>query len=189
MKKVTLLGDSIRLIGYGLKVPEFLGEDYEVFQPDENCRYAKYTLRGLYSWEKEMEGSDIVHWNNGLWDVQNVVGDGVFTPETEYVSNMLRIADILLKRYGKVIFATTTPVVEGSHTYNIVGQAFKNADIDRYNSVLVPLLREKGIIINDLNKLVATDVNKYIREDDHTHLSDEGIIVCARQVADMIRSV
>lgn len=27
MKKVTLLGDSIRLIGYATKVPELLGED------------------------------------------------------------------------------------------------------------------------------------------------------------------
>ena len=30
MKKVTLLGDSIRQIGYGTKVPEMLGDEYEV---------------------------------------------------------------------------------------------------------------------------------------------------------------
>ena len=29
MKKVTLLGDSIRQIGYGTKVAEMLGEEYE----------------------------------------------------------------------------------------------------------------------------------------------------------------
>ena len=46
MIKVTLLGDSIRMIGYGLEVPALLGEDFEVFQPDDNCRFAKYTLRG-----------------------------------------------------------------------------------------------------------------------------------------------
>ena len=28
MKKIVLLGDSIRLIGYGTKVPEMLGENY-----------------------------------------------------------------------------------------------------------------------------------------------------------------
>ena len=44
MIKVTLLGDSIRMIGYGLEVPALLGEDFEVFQPDDNCRFAKYTL-------------------------------------------------------------------------------------------------------------------------------------------------
>lgn len=39
MKKVVLLGDSIRLVGYGPRVPELLGSDYEVYQPDENCRF------------------------------------------------------------------------------------------------------------------------------------------------------
>ena len=48
MKKVVLLGDSIRLWGYGTKVPEMLGEDYEVWQPEDNCRFVKYTLRGLF---------------------------------------------------------------------------------------------------------------------------------------------
>ena len=50
MKKVTLLGDSIRQIGYGTRVPELLGEDYEVFQPEENCRFVKYTLRMLFDY-------------------------------------------------------------------------------------------------------------------------------------------
>ena len=73
MIKVTLLGDSIRLIGYGTKVPELLGEEFEVFQPSDNCRYCKYTLRGLHDWKSDMEGSQIVHWNNGLWDNCNLI--------------------------------------------------------------------------------------------------------------------
>ena len=31
MIKVTLLGDSIRMIGYGLLVPELLGDEYDDF--------------------------------------------------------------------------------------------------------------------------------------------------------------
>ena len=85
MIKVTLLGDSIRMIGYGPLVPALLGEDFEVFQPDENCRFAKYTLRGLFDWQGEMSGTQIVHWNNGLWDICNLFGDGLFTSESEYV--------------------------------------------------------------------------------------------------------
>ena len=69
MIKVTLLGDSIRMIGYGLEVPSLLGENFEVYQPNDNCRFAKYTLRGLFDWESDMMGSKIVHWNNGLWDI------------------------------------------------------------------------------------------------------------------------
>lgn len=36
MIKVTLLGDSIRMIGYGQVVPTLLGEDFDVFQPTDN---------------------------------------------------------------------------------------------------------------------------------------------------------
>ena len=45
MKKVTLLGDSIRMIGYGKTVAEALNKDgIEVFQPEENCRFSKYRV-------------------------------------------------------------------------------------------------------------------------------------------------
>ncbi|MBR2968363.1 MAG: hypothetical protein IKC36_00805 [Clostridia bacterium] len=182
MIKVTLLGDSIRMIGYGLKVPALLGDDFEVFQPDDNCRFAKYTLRGLFDWNNNMAGTKIVHWNNGLWDICNLFGDGLFTSETEYVENMLRIADILVSRYDKVIFATTTPV-DPQNPYN------KNSDIEKYNDLIVPLLKEKGIIINDLYKLVSSDIDKYISKEDFIHLTDAGIEACAKQVADTIKCV
>ena len=104
MKKVTLLGDSIRLVGYGTVVPQMLGEEYEVFQPDDNCRFVKYTLRMLFELKDKIEGSDIIHWNNGLWDISTrLFDDGLaFTSEEEYVTNMLRVAT-LLKKLGKRI--------------------------------------------------------------------------------------
>lgn len=182
MIKVTLLGDSIRMIGYGQVVPTLLGENFDVFQPNDNCRFAKYTLRGLFDWEKEMSGTKIVHWNNGLWDICNLFGEGLFTSESEYIENMMRIADILIAKYDKVIFATTTPVTI-QNPYN------KNSDIEKYNALIVPLLKEKGIIINDLYQLVSSDIDKYIKKDDNIHLTDEGIKVCAEQVADIIRTV
>lgn len=117
MKRVTLLGDSIRLIGYGTKVSDYLGPNYKVFQPDDNGRFAKYTLRMLFDYREEIAGSDIIHWNNGLWDVTELFGDGPFSSKEEYKANILRIAAILLKITPKVIFATTTPVRE-SYPYN-----------------------------------------------------------------------
>ena len=62
----------------------------------------------------------------------------MFTSESEYIENMLRIADILIAKYDKVIFATTTPVT-------IQNQYNKNSDIEKYNALIVPLLKEKGI--------------------------------------------
>lgn len=178
--KVTLLGDSIRLIGYGLKVPKLLGDEFEVYQPEDNCRFAKYTLRGIFDLQEDMAGSRIVHWNNGLWDICNLFGDGLFTPEREYIENMSRIADILVSRYEKVIFATTTPVTP-ENPFN------SNDDISRYNAALVPVLKKKGVIINDLYATLEKNVYKYIRTDDNLHLSEAGIDVCANQVADIIK--
>lgn len=178
--KVVLLGDSIRE-QYAPKVTELLGEEFEVWHPNENCRFSKYTLRGLFGWANAMAGADIVHWNNGLWDICDLWGDGTFTSEEEYVANMLRILGILQKKHKAIIFATTTPVRE-ENRYD------KNPNIERFNALIVPILKEKGVIINDLHRLLKPDVYKYIRED-CIHLSEEGIDLCAKQVAQCIKDV
>jgi len=176
--KITLLGDSIRQ-QYCPKVQEILGDGFEIWAPDDNCRFAKYTLRGLFDWAADMEGSEIVHWNNGLWDLCRLFDEYTFTDDDEYVKNILRIADILKKKYGTVIFATTTPV-RYTNVYN------SNEDIDRINKIIVPLLQERGVIINDLNALIRDDVDRYIC-DDTIHLSEEAIDICAAQVAEYIK--
>ncbi len=176
--KITLLGDSIRM-SYGARVAELLGDAFEVWQPEENCRFSSYTLRGMWDWAGVMEGTEIVHWNNGLWDVCKLFGDGEFTRPDDYVDTMLRIASILKQRYGTVIFATTTPVTE-DNPHN------DNADIIRYNALLVPELEKLGVIINDLHATVYPNIDTMIRKDDKIHLTDDGIEVCAKQVADAI---
>ena len=109
MKKVILLGDSIRLIGYGARTAELLGPDYTVWQPEDNCRFASYTLRMLFEYKDQLEGADVIHWNNGLWDVCDLFGDGAFTPLEDYIRLLARIAAVLKTYSKKVIFATTTP--------------------------------------------------------------------------------
>ena len=177
--KVTLLGDSIRLAGYGKVVPQLLGDGFEVYQPPENCRFAKYTLRGLFEWERQMAGSKIVHWNNGLWDTCNLFDDGNFCSKEEYLTDVLRIAKILTKRYNKVIFATTTPV-NPKQPHN------DNKIIKEYNDYVVSHLEKMGVIINDLYGVVYPGIDEYIC-DDLIHLTDAGIRVCGEKVAEIIR--
>ncbi len=97
MKKVVLLGDSIRLIGYGTKVPELLKGSYDVWQPEENCRFSNYTLRLIFEYRQQLKDAAIIHWNNGHWDLCNLFGDGNFNSVELYVSNMKRIAGLLKK--------------------------------------------------------------------------------------------
>ena len=109
-KKVALLGDSIRLYGYGRIVPKLLKGKAAVFQPKENCKFAKNLLRFLFDLKEDLKDCDVIHFNCGLWDVANIVGDGLlFSTDEEYVQNVLRIAKALLRITPKVIFATTTP--------------------------------------------------------------------------------
>lgn len=176
--KVTLLGDSIRL-SYAEAVAELLGEEFEVFSPEDNCRFSKYTLRCLHEWKGKMEGSSIVHWNNGLWDICDLFDDGPFSTKEEYLTNMLKIAKILTERYDKVIFATTTAVdPRNPHDHNEV--------IEEYNAFIVPYLKEMGIIINDLHSVVYPHIDEYICSD-YIHLTPAGVKACSEQVARVIK--
>lgn len=178
--KISLIGDSIRM-QYESQVREKLGDGFEIFAPTENCRFAKYNLRGMWDWKESMQGSRIVHWNCGLWDICDIFGDGMFTDVDEYVKTVLRVADILLSRYDKVIFATTTPV-RSTNTYN------DNDEIIKYNKAIVPELIKKGVIINDLHPLIYKDTDRLV-SDDLIHLSEEGVALCADAVAETIRRV
>ena len=179
MKKVVLLGDSIRLVGYGKRCAELLGDGYETVGPEDNGRFVKYTLRGvLYEWKPILEGADLIHWNNGLWDICDL-GDGPFTDLDEYIKNMRRVARVLLGYTDKVIFATTTPV----------SPKMWGHDINRtmmYNKAAVEALSEYVVAVNDLFSTVKEDTEGNIC-DDLLHLSPKGIELCAEQTADIIR--
>lgn len=177
-KKIVLLGDSIRM-GYGRYVPDMLGENYEVWQSPDNCRFAKYTLRMLFDEKANIENADVIHWNNGLWDATELFGDGTFSTEEEYVENMLRIARLLKGITPNVIFATSTPThPEYPYTHN--------DKIDRFNEILVPKLVEMGIVINDLNGLMLPNLNEYLSED-MIHPNETGFEACAVQVTQAIK--
>ena len=116
MKKVLLLGDSIRM-GYDKYVRESLSEVAEVYYPPENCRFSQYTLRYLAAWKKEQKwpgDMDLVHWNVGLWDVGEILDDGPLS-SIEHYMDMIRRIDKRLRMlfpHAKIVFATTTAVRE-----------------------------------------------------------------------------
>jgi hypothetical protein len=181
MIKVGLLGDSIRQIGYGPLVPSLLGKDYEVFQPDDNCRFASYLLRACFDYRDQLKDCDIIQFNAGLWDVSDLFGDGPFTKPEVYKDTILRIARLLLKITPNVIFLTTTPVPK-ENPYDTVGR------IAEYNALVVPTLQKMGVRINDLHALILQDMEGNIRKEDLIHLTPKGAALAAEQIVDVIRS-
>lgn len=181
MKKVALLGDSIRLIGYGTKLPEITQGEFEIWQPEDNSRFVQYVLRQIFDYSKEIDEAEIVHFNSGEWDICRLYGDSTFTTPEYYVSQLERITDILQKKGKKVVFATTTPVKE-ANKYNF------NEDIEYFNKIAVEALTNKGVVINDLYSVVMEDLENNIRED-NLHLSEVGIIKCAEATKKVLQSL
>lgn len=179
MKKVLLLGDSIR-IGYEKLVRDKLHSKAEVVAPEENGRFAKHTLWGVNLWIKEFGIPDIVHWNNGLWDLHHEAPMvETLTSIEEYMNTIKRIVNELQRTHARIIFATTTPVPA-----NAIGRS--NHEIDLYNSAAVEFMNAQRIEVNDLNSLIKQDLIGNICED-QLHLTEQGNHKCAEQVISKIQ--
>jgi hypothetical protein len=183
MKKVLLIGDSIRL-GYRSFVGELLKDEAVIHGPDENCRFSAYTLWNLDNWAPARD-YDVIQWNNGQWDTCHMADGQIHTPLPRYIELQERIANILQSRTTCLIFATTTPVWPEQFTAASCHQR-RNEDIISYNMAAKKLCVNMGIQINDLHAAIAVDVKRYINED-MVHLTEEGNRVCAEKVAELIR--
>ena len=187
MKKILLIGDSIRFgappnsPGYGIYVKEMLEGKAEVFAPDENCRFAQYTLRYLYDWASKLdcEKIDIIHWNNGLWDVLRLHGDEPLTPIDVYVTFLERVYNKLKKLFpnAKIIFANSTPVIEEWGNPDFFRY---NSDIDKYNAAATELMNRLGVEVNDLNSIAKAFDNSL--HSDWVHYGEEGSKLLAEAV-------
>ncbi len=204
MKKVMLIGDSIRL-NYQESVAKELDGEFEVWGSEENNRFAKYTLNELgrmlneFSQQKKEEISqalltptaelgkdtiypDIIHWNNGLWDTSIVCEeDGAFTPVDEYISYMSKILRELRKITDRIIFATTTPVKPENPNQ-------KNDIIVEFNKRIVEFMEKENVMINDLNAVVNSNLDEYLAPD-NIHLSEAGKAACGKAVAECVKKI
>lgn len=151
MKKIVLIGDSIRM-GYDKYVREALEGVAEVYYPEENCRFAQYTLRYLHEWKhkgKWGDDVDLVHWNAGLWDVGEIYGDGPMSSLAHYAETIERIDRRIRMLFpnAKVVFATSTAVREEGYKG---GFRRYNATIEKFNALALSVLANTDTIVNDL---------------------------------------
>ncbi len=172
MKKIVLIGDSIRM-GYDKYVKEALANTADVLYPAENCRFAEYVLRYLHEWKengKWGEDVDLVHWNAGLWDCLELFGDAPLTSISYYAEAISRIDKRIRMLFprAKVVFATSTSIVEEGY-----GKDFcrHNATIEEYNKAARDALSCTDTVINDLFSvsLKCTDAHR----SDMTHFNTD----------------
>lgn len=186
MKKIVLLGDSIRM-GYDKYVKEALSGTAEVYYPPENCRFAEYVLRFAHEWKKNgqhPDDVDLVHWNAGLWDALELFEDEPLTPIDCYESLIARIHKRLRMLYpnAKLVFATSTSVWEEK-----CEKEFRrhNSTIEKYNEAAIRALKDTGTIINDLYALSSSCPLEYHSDAVH-YYTDEGTALFGNKVLSVI---
>ena len=173
MKKIVLLGDSIRL-GYEKYVKDSLEGVAEVYSPKDNNKFTLNLMRYLHGYvgpDGLPSDADLVHWNAGLWDVINMVGDDLpLTPPDAYADLIKRINKRIRWCFpkAKIVFATSTAVVEEGYTGTV--RRF-NKDIENYNKIALDALNGTDTVINDLYS-ITKDIPSECRSD-MTHFNTE----------------
>ena len=192
MKKVLLLGDSIRM-GYEGYVKEILKDEYEVISPEENGRFAAYTLWQANQMFKMHPDIQLVHFNNGYWDmnIESPMTEAIH-PIEEYKNFLKRIVKLCRDCGARVVFATTVPIIEEGSAADNTGVSgsinYKNSWVKEYNAGAFDVMKELEVPVNDMYSLCKEDALCY-KCPDLLHLTEQGSKLCAEQTANIIREI
>lgn len=184
LPKVVLVGDSIRL-GYAPLVAKRLAGKAVVISPTPNGEDTANVLRNLEEWVIR-ERPAVVHINAGLHDLK--MKDKTYqVPLAEYEKNL----ETILKRIqqgtkAKIIFATTTPIIDDRHARRKAGFDRFEADVQKYNVAAASVMKRTGVPVTDLHKLVEDGGKEKLLLADGTHYTQEGYEMLAGVVADNI---
>ena len=191
MKKVVLLGDSIRF-QYQNHVQKALENVAEVMAPEDSGRFAVYTMRFIYEWKNKGnwgDDVDVVHWNVGAWDVIYLYGEDQPLTTKEYYAYMIRRIHNNLRKFfpkAKFVFATITAVKE--ELYDEWWFRRKNTTIEEFNAAAIEALEGTGTIINDLYSYTKELPQPYYKDPEHFTL-DLGAPHLAKKVSSVICDV
>lgn len=186
LPRVLLLGDSIR-IGYAPRVAQKLKGVAEVIHPGEqNGGDTTNTLKILDRWLAEPVPV-VVHINVGLHDLKKVKATGEYqVPVDRYTANLKTIIERIRKATPNVVFATTTPIVDARHAARKADFDRFEADVVRYNTAAIALMKELQVPVNDLHRIVEDGDPMKLLGPDGTHYTPAGSDRLADAVADCV---
>jgi acyl-CoA thioesterase-1 len=180
--QVLLIGDSIS-IDYTLHVRGLLNKVADVHRPLVNCESTIEGLREIDRWLGAKRWA-VIHFNWGLHDLkyENEKGEGALPPAgkqkvllPQYEKNLRALVERLKRTGARLIFATTTPVPDGT-IMRIRGEE------DGYNRIAVALMSEYRIPVDDLHAFVVPRAGG-IQRPRNVHFTPEGSMLLAREVA------
>ena len=183
--RVLIIGDSIS-IGYFKPLQKLLEGKAVV---EHNPGNAADTANGLAKLDEWLGGTrwDVIHFNHGLHDLKYVDEQGRHTsvekrkqqvPIDRYEKNLDELVTRLKKTGAKLIFATTTPVPEGTG-FRVKG------DAPKYNVAAERVMKKHGVMINDLYSSTLPRLGE-LQRPRNVHFTEAGSQLLAQQVADSI---
>lgn len=192
MPTAVIIGDSICISGYGKYVQEMLKGTVDV--KIGTATTSKWTLDRIDSQLHTLLGkgkADVIHFNSGIWDItlKSYAPDkGVFfddlmgkraTDPAQYEKNLRELVRILKSRTDKLVWATTTPFSADSGRHQ--------GDDFLYNKVAEIVMKENGVLINDLNAYVLPHLDQYQVRKGDVHFNQEGYQFLAKKVSDSLQ--
>ena len=181
LPRVLIIGDSIS-IGYTTGVRQLLAGKANVHRVKGNCRYSAFGVQHIDTWLGEGDW-DVIHFNFGLWDWYGWSQEQKATPES-YAANLDAIATKLKATGAELIFAVTTPPCIGPERK--VKISVSEARAKAFNDAALAVMKKHGIALNDLYTPIAGKRAQYQMGPGNVHYGDEGKLLQARQVSEVI---
>jgi lysophospholipase L1-like esterase len=186
LPRVLVIGDSIS-IGYQAPLREALKGKANVHRPATNCGPTSRGVEQIEQWLGDGKW-DVIHFNFGLHDVRHFDDQGKAAAadqghrqvsDADYEKNLESLVARMKKTGAKLIFATTTPVPDGSP-----GRI--RGDERTYNEIALRVMQKHGVMIDDLYAFALPRLAE-IQLPANVHFKPEGSKQLADQVAASIR--
>ena len=188
LPRVLLIGDSIS-VGYTLPTRRALEGVANVHRIPFNGSDTGVALQNLDPWLASTglgKKWDVIHFNWGLHDLKHwkdnkldLAGPQV-NPLPQYEKNLREIISKLKATGAKLIFATTTPVPEGSD-----GRVAR--DELAYNEAAIRVMKANDVPVDDLHAVIVAQPS--FQREKNVHFTSEGYQVLAAQVASEIKKI
>lgn len=189
LPRVLIIGDSIS-IGYTLPTRKLLEGKANVHRVLSNCGPTIRGLDNIDKWLGETEW-DVIHFNWGLHDLKYMgpKGENLADPTSpdnnpqvpidEYRKNLKTLVKKLKETDAVLVWCATTPVPDKAQG-RIIG------DEVRYNQEAEKIMKEEGIMVNDLYSYALPELEK-IQRPANVHFTTEGSEYLAEKVAKSIK--
>lgn len=178
LPRVLIIGDSISM-GYTLPVRRLLDGKANVHRIPQNGGPTKNGIANIEKWLGTGKW-DVIHFNWGIHDLK-FMPDGKRQVETaDYEANLRTLVTRMKKTGAKLIWATTTPIPAGD-----LVPARRFGEVADYNQIAARVMRENGVIINDLNAWITPKLAEMQKPKD-VHYLDSGSEYLAQKVAQEI---